>query len=276
MLIAPMPRLNVHGADLYYDDTREGSLPPVVFAHGLLWSGAMFDPQVAALRARRRCVRFDFRSQGRSANTREGCDIDTLADDAAAVIEALGVGPCHFVGLSMGGFVGLRLAAYRPALLRSLTLIASAADGEPAANVPKYRAMVLGARAVGVGPFASRVMKIMFGAPFLADPSRATERAALRAELEALDPRGVQPATEGVLSRRSVVHLLPRIQTPTQVISGEGDTAVVPARARRTAEGIAGARFVSIPRAGHTTTLEEPAAVTAALEAFFASVEGGA
>jgi len=57
------------------------------------------------------------------------------------------------------------------------------------------------------------------------------------------------------------------------VISGASDRAVVAARARRTAEGIPGARFVAIPRAGHTTTLEEPAAVTLALQEFFATAE---
>jgi pimeloyl-ACP methyl ester carboxylesterase len=270
-----MPRLTVHGAALHYDDTGAGAATPVVFAHGLLWSGAMFDPQVAALRATRRCVRFDFRSQGRSAFSDAGNDIDTLADDAAAVVAALGVGPCHFVGLSMGGFVGLRLAAYRPALLRSLTLIASAADPEPPRNAPKYRAMLLGARAVGMGPLVPSVMRIMFGEAFLRDPARAAERDALRAHLAALDVRATRRATEGVIRRRGVTHLLAGIRTPTQVIAGEADTAVVPARQRRTAEGIAGARFVSIPRAGHTTTLEEPAAVTAALEGFFAAVESG-
>ncbi len=270
-----MPRITVHGADLYFDDTgpTAGEAAPVVFAHGLLWSGAMFDPQVEALRGRHRCVRFDFRSQGRSALCDTGCDMDTLADDAAAVIEARGVAPCHFVGLSMGGFVGLRLAAYRPDLLRSLTLIASAADAEPRRNVPRYRAMTLGTRLVGVRPFAPRVLRILFGEAFLTDPSRADERSVLRERLLALDPVGVQRATEGVLSRRSVEHLLGRIRTPTQVISGEGDTAVAPARARRTAGLIDGGRFVQIPRAGHTATLEEPAEVTAALRAFFDTVE---
>ena len=268
-----MPRITVHGADLHYDDTAFGDATPAVFAHGLLWSGAMFDPQVEALRAERRCVRFDFRSQGRSAYSDEGNDIDTLTDDAVAVIESLGVAPCHFVGLSMGGFVGLRIAAARPDLLRSLTLIASAADPEPRRNVPKYRAMLLGARFTGLRPFVPAVMKIMFGESFLRDPARADERAALAAKLAALDPKGVRRATEGVIGRRGVTHLLGRIHTPTQVISGEGDTAVVPARARRTAAAIAGARFVAIPRAGHTTTLEEPALVTAALREFFAKVE---
>jgi pimeloyl-ACP methyl ester carboxylesterase len=55
------------------------------------------------------------------------------------------------------------------------------------------------------------------------------------------------------------------------VISGAEDAAVVPARSRRTGEQIAGARFVTIPHAGHTSAIEEPDAVNAALSAFWAS-----
>ena len=67
--------------------------------------------QVAAFRDRFRCVAWDHRGQGRSELTEGGYDMDTLADDAAALIAQLGIAPVHFVGLSMGGFVGMRLAA---------------------------------------------------------------------------------------------------------------------------------------------------------------------
>ena len=133
-----MPTLQVNGAELFYDERGSGS-ETVVFAHGLLFDGRMFDAQVAALSGRFRCLTFDFRGQGRSAVTPDGYDMDTLADDAAALIEALGASPCHFVGLSMGGFVGLRLASRRPELLRSLALVDSSADPEPADNLPRYR-----------------------------------------------------------------------------------------------------------------------------------------
>src|SRR5262249_12035516 len=93
-----MPKLRVNGAELYYEDTGPGA-NPVVFAHGLLWSGRMFDAQVAALRGRHRCVTFDFRGQGQSDVTATGYDMETLTEDAAALIETLGIGPCHFVGL---------------------------------------------------------------------------------------------------------------------------------------------------------------------------------
>jgi 3-oxoadipate enol-lactonase len=65
----------------------------------------MFDAQVDALQSRFRCVRMDFRGQGESEVTRSGYDLDTLADDAIALIESLGGAPMHLLGFSMGGMV---------------------------------------------------------------------------------------------------------------------------------------------------------------------------
>jgi pimeloyl-ACP methyl ester carboxylesterase len=266
-----MPKLQVNGVELHYEERGTGPTT-IVFSHGLLWSGRMYDEQVAALSARHRCIAYDHRGQGRSQVPDGGYDMDTVADDAAALIGALGAAPCHFVGLSMGGFVGLRLAARRPALLRSLTLIESAADAEPRLNVPKYRAMAWVGRTLGFGLLASPIMKIMFARPFLTDPARAGLRAAMREQLLANDKLGAVRATEGVVSRRAVEDELGRIAMPTLVLHGAEDAAIVPARARKMASAIAGARWVTIPRAGHTSTVEEPAAVTRELAAFLDSV----
>ena len=58
------------------------------------------------------------------------------------------------------------------------------------------------------------------------------------------------------------------VRMPTLAIHGEADAAVAPSRARRLAEAIPGARWVEIPRAGHCSTIEEPAAVAATIDAF--------
>lgn len=261
-----MPTVEVNGTSLYYEARGAGA--PIVFSHGLLWSGRMFDAQVEALAARYRCITYDHRGQGRSARAPAPYDMELLADDAAALIERLGAAPCHFVGLSMGGFVGLRLAIARPALLRSLTLIESAADPEPRWNVPKYRAMLFAARWVGLGPFVPIVMRIMFGAPFLRDPARAALRRQMAEALAALDVTRVAPALESVVRRRPVLDALGRVATPTLMLHGAADRAIVLGRARRTVQAIPRARFVVLPRAGHTATIEEPAAVTRELAAF--------
>jgi pimeloyl-ACP methyl ester carboxylesterase len=195
-----------------------------------------------------------------------GYDMDTLAADAKALIEDVGP-PVHFVGLSMGGFVGMRLAARHPALLRSLSLLATAGDAEPAKNIPRYRAMAVISR-IWMRPLLGSVMKIMFGDAFVHDAARRDQRDELARHLLELDKTGMTRALDGVIRRAAVDDELPRIGVPTLVLAGEDDHAIVPDRQRRTAARIPGAELVMVPRAGHTSTLEEPAAVTAALTSF--------
>jgi pimeloyl-ACP methyl ester carboxylesterase len=269
-----MATRSIHGVEIYYEDSG-GDGVPIVFSHGLLWSGRMFAAQVAALRDRHRCVSYDHRGQGRSGSSPAPYDMEQVYEDAVELLEQLKLGPCHFVGLSMGGFVGMRLAIRRPELLRSLTLIDTAGDPEPFLNVPKYKAMSLFARLFGYRPLLAPVMKIMFARPFLRDAARVELRRAQEAEILSLRQPRVEAALHSVTSRRPVLNQLGRIRTPTQVVHGAEDAAIVPARARRTCDAIPGARWVEIPRAGHTSTVEEPAAVTAALSSFIESVAGG-
>jgi 3-oxoadipate enol-lactonase len=143
----------------------------------------MFDTQVALFDERDRCVAFDFRGQGKSEVTRNGYDMETLYEDAVALIEQLGCAPCHFLGLSMGGFIGLRLAARRSELLRPLILLETSADPEPSEDVAKYRQLTFVARWFGLGLVVDRVMPVMFGRTFLTDPARAEERRAWRGRM---------------------------------------------------------------------------------------------
>ncbi|HEX5724354.1 MAG TPA: alpha/beta fold hydrolase, partial [Longimicrobiaceae bacterium] len=277
-----MPTLRVNGARLYYEEHGAEPGPDtqtIVFAHGLLWSGRMFDPQVAELsvpdpgeaRPRYRCITFDFRGQGRSEVTADGYDMDTLTDDAAALLEALGVPFCHFVGLSMGGFVGMRLALRRPELLRSLVLMETSADPEPAENVPRYRAMGRVVRIfgrLGMRMVMPRVMRIMFGRKFLEDPARAADRRLWRRRGIENDPVGVTRALQGVIDREGVYDGIERITVPTLVMVGDQDVATVAAKAERIAARIPGSRLVVIPGAGHTASVEEPAFVNRMLATF--------
>ena len=121
-----MPNLDVNGTTLFYKDTGPGSTgETIVFSHGLLWNTALFAPQIAALRDRYRCVAWDHRGQGKSASGphRNCIGMELVWQDAVALIEKLGLGAVHFVGLSMGGFVAMRMAARRPDLVKTLVLL---------------------------------------------------------------------------------------------------------------------------------------------------------
>jgi pimeloyl-ACP methyl ester carboxylesterase len=79
-----------------------------------------------------------------------------------------------------------------------------------------------------------------------------------------------------VIERAGVVDELARITCPTLVLVGEEDVATVPAKSERIRDLIAGATLVRIPEAGHSSSVEQPAAVTAALAAFLQQVDGPA
>lgn len=266
-----MPEIQVNGANLHYEDRGQGE-ETIVFAHGLLWSGAMFAAQVAALEDDYRCITFDFRGQGQSEVTPSGYDIDTLAADAVALIRQLDVAPCHFLGLSMGGFVALRLGIRHPELLHSLILMETSADPEPEENVRSYRLLGIIGRWLGLGLIAGRVMPIMFGQKFMDDPARAEERARWRRRLLANDRRGLYRALQGVIARDGVYDQIDQIPIPTLIVVGDQDVAIVPANAERMHARIPDSRLVVVPGAGHTSTVEEPEAVNAALATFLESV----
>ena len=86
-----MPTLEIDGTALYYEDTGPGSTgQTIVFSHGLLWSTEQFAPQIAALRARYRCVAWDHRGQGRSgADHREHIGMELVWQDAVHLLETV-------------------------------------------------------------------------------------------------------------------------------------------------------------------------------------------
>jgi len=102
-----MPTFTCEGATIHYTDTGPPAGRPgastVFFGHGLLFSGWMFRPQIAALQSQYRCVAIDWRGQGGSPACSDGYGMDTLTEDAVALIGLLKVAPVHYVGLSMGG-----------------------------------------------------------------------------------------------------------------------------------------------------------------------------
>lgn len=262
-----MAMQRINGTMLWVEDTgpRSDAQPTILFSHGLLFSTALFAPQIAALRGQYRCVAYDHRGQGQSAKSDlRSIDMELLYQDAVELVESLGVGPVHFVGLSMGGFVGMRMAARRPDLVRSLALLETSADGEPAENWTKYRALSAAARVFGLAPVADRVMPILFAKSTLNDVSRAADVARWRAQLIG-NRRDIWRAVNGVIERNAIYPELKQIRCPTLVLVGDEDVATVPAKSERLAAAIAGATLTRVPRAGHSSSLEAPEAVTAAL-----------
>jgi len=272
-----MPTLQVNGTSVAFTDTGaprdRADAPTIVFGHGLLFSGWMFTDQIAALSQQYRCVAIDWRGQGATPPAADGkYDMDTLALDAAAVIEALGAGAVHYVGLSMGGFVGMRLAARRPDLIRSLTLLDTSADPEEPSAAIQDKALAIVFRAFGLGPVRGPVQKIMFAPPFLADPRSGALIEEWMTQVASQDRGAVRQAVLAVANRKGVADELGKIGAPTLVVVGEQDKPTPVEKARRIHAGIAGSRLEIVPDCGHSSTIEQPKALTELITDFVGTV----
>ncbi len=249
---------------MYYIDEGSGT-ETIVFSHGLLLSGEMFRAQIDHFKSRYRCIAYDHRGQGQSEVTESGYDMDSLYLDAVALIENLQLGPVHFVGLSMGGFIGMRLAARKPSLLKSVTLMDTSADVEP--NKFKYKILNLIFGVAGSKPIINKIMPILFGKTFLENPDRAEECFYWRQHILKLR-KSITRSVEGVINRNEVYHELKDIALPTLIIVGDEDVATIPEKAKRIHKQINGSVLEIIEGAGHSSSIEQPEKVNKVLETF--------
>lgn len=268
-----MPEIVLNGATVHYQIAGDRT-ESVLFAHGLLLNAGIFDGQIAALQRRYRCISFDFRGHGLSSVALPGYDVETLYADTVGIIERLAV-PCHFVGLSLGGIVGLRIAIRRPELLRSLALFSTTAEAESNFNKVLYRVLSLLAVLFGLRWVVGLIMPTMFGKTFLKDPARAEVRHAWRRHLVANGRLRAALAVGVLLNRSAILDEIHRITTPTLIVVGEEDPAIAKGEAVRIHSQIANSRLVKIPLAGHLVTVENPGATNQLLEAFFQDASSG-
>lgn len=261
-----MPTLSINGAQIYYEDSapnqdnlpQDQQKPVLLFAHGLLWGTHLYDKQVEHFKSSYRCIAFDFRGQGKSEVTKSGYDMDSLAEDAIALLEALEISKCHLVGLSMGGYVAQRVALKRPGLLHSLILLDTGAEAENPEKKADYKKMLRAIHWLGMKRISKKVMPIMFGETFLNDKSRKQEYKTWLEHLRQNNKKGAMRATAGVIERDGVLSRLPGINLPTLIVVGDEDKPTPYEEAQKMHFAIKGSKLAVIKQAGHSTPVEQP------------------
>jgi 3-oxoadipate enol-lactonase len=267
-----MPTIRANGVELFYKESGSGP-ETIVFSHGLLMDHTMFEPQRAAFEKQYRVIAYDHRAQGQSQDPGRGYDMSTVADDAAILIRSLNAAPCHFAGLSMGGFVGMRLAARHPDLIRTLTLMNTTATREKLPNRVKYAFLAQMVKIFSPAPFTPIAVKELFGRTTRTSPEKRDLMQEWTAKLRSR-PRNIAHSLQAVMKRREFrASEMAAIRCPTLVITGEDDTAQPPANSASLFTGIRGARLINIPGAGHSSSLEQPEAVIAAIRELLHATE---
>ncbi|MEV1287354.1 3-oxoadipate enol-lactonase [Micromonospora sp. NPDC049679] len=230
--------------------------PVLLLANSLGSTIAMWEPQLPRLTAGFRVVRFDTRGHGRSPVPAGPYALADLGADVLALLDRLDVERAHFAGLSLGGMVGMWLAAHAPQRVDRLVLCCTSARlGPPEAWAERARTV----RAQGTAAVADAVVQRWFTPAYAARHSPRI--AAMRAMVAATPAEGYASCCTAI-QEMDLVPALPRITAPTLVIAGADDPATPPVHASTIAGHLAGARVTVVPDAAHLANVEQPDRVT--------------
>jgi len=242
--------------DVNYREDGAPGAPVLVLSHALGLSMAMWDPQVAPLSRAFRVVRYDHRGHGGSPVPAGRYRIEDLGRDVLRLIDRLALERVAFCGLSLGGMVGLWLAANAPERVDRLVVCCAAAR-MPRPNDYAERAKLV--RAQGMDAIADRVIGRWFTPAFLT--RRPDAVAGIKALLLATPPEGYAATCEA-LAAMDLLDDLPRIVASTRVIAAAEDQSTPPEQSQEIARRIPGAELVVIPDAAHLANVEQPEAIT--------------
>jgi YbgC/YbaW family acyl-CoA thioester hydrolase len=257
-------RITVNGVNLAVD--LRGSGPAILFVHGFPLDHTIWEPQLQALDGWRR-IAPDLRGMGLSDAPDLGYSMATYADDLAALLDTLGVERAVLCGLSMGGYVVFEFLRRWRGRAAGIVLVDTRAEADGIEAKRARDAHAAQARDKGAAAIADTMLPRMLAPSATATKPELVER--VRALMAATPVAGIVGALGAMRDRPDSTALLPTLtDLPALVITGAEDQITPPASGAAMAAAIPGARFVTIAGAGHLSTLEEPAATTAALRTF--------
>ncbi|MGE5596229.1 MAG: alpha/beta fold hydrolase [Hyphomicrobiales bacterium] len=261
-MFAELPK----GPRLYYEVAGEG--PPLLFVSGLGGNHTAWTLTVPQFAKRWQCITFDNRGTGESDVPPGPYTIEEMADDAAALLEVLGIEGAACVGVSLGASV-LQAMAYRhPARIARLVLISAF----PSYTEVQHRWLDahIALRKAGLDPLSSFVAQSpwTFTAKTLGDHDGLIRLARLLLE----QPN--RTTDEGFFAQAAAIRNfdsrpnLPRVTAPTLVLTGAEDVLTPIAQAVEIAELIPNAHLQVLPRGGHGMVGEYHDDVMRAVRAF--------
>jgi 3-oxoadipate enol-lactonase/4-carboxymuconolactone decarboxylase len=254
-----------HAPELHTALDGPTTAPPLILGPSIGTSLAVWEPQLPALARAHRVLRWDLPGHGGSPAALLPPDGGaTIADLAALVLrlaDAHGWERFAYAGISIGGAVGLHLAAHHPDRVASLAVVCSSAHFAEA-SVWRERAKLV--REQGTEAMVASRPGLWFSEEFA-----TTQRGrALLQDLRQTDRAGYAACCD-VLADYDVRKVLPSITAPTLVVAGRDDPATPPPHAREIADAVPGASLVEVAHAAHLAGVECPEAVTSALVTHF-------
>jgi 3-oxoadipate enol-lactonase len=259
-------------SDVHLASSLEGpdGAPVVILANPIGTRRAIWDAQARVLRGRYQLLRFELRGHGepgaRSDAPPGSYSIGELGTDVLGLMREHGIATAAYCGISIGGMIGLWLAANAPERITSLVVCCAALTPMPSRQAWLDRAALV--RSGGMAAISEMIPPRWFTPDFI-----AREPAAVSFVLDMLlgtDPGGYAGCGEAIAAM-DLRPALGSIKAPTLVIAGAEDQAAPPWQGAMTAIGIPGSRLKVIRGASHLAPYQTPGPVTDAILAHLAA-----
>ncbi|MFF2197795.1 alpha/beta fold hydrolase [Streptomyces sp. NPDC058157] len=258
-------RAAVNGIETAY--VTSGAGEPLVLLHGGEGHRGQFDILLPLLGDGIRAIRYDQRDTGDTRNGPEPYDLGRLADDCAALAQALGYERVHVLGVSFGGMIAMQMALRHPERIASLVLAATA----PSLSMTED----LTDRFAALEPGEEE----QFMLDLVLTPEGQAADPRLVSELErALRSRPVEAGTRRAAAARDhdCAARLAEIAVPTLVLHGADDPVIRPSVAEFTASRIPRAHLELLPHTRHGITFEARARTATLVREFVLAHPTGA
>jgi 3-oxoadipate enol-lactonase len=227
--------------------------PVVTLTHPLGATLALWDEHVTTLTKLCRVLRYDVRGHGGSEVLPGPYTLEQMSGDLVDLLDTLGIAETHFVGVSMGGLIGMTAALAHPRRIASLALCDTTACYGSVMR-PMWEDRIRMAETEGMTQaLVDRTMAIWFTEAFRSRRPEAVERIA--AMLRRSDPRGYAAAIRAI-GFVDLTERIAAIRCPTLVVVGEQDPGTPPAMARVIHEHIPGSQLLVLPDAAHCAVVE--------------------
>lgn len=251
--------IRANGQKLYFEVHGEG--PPLVLVMGIGYDATLWTlAQVPALGQMFQVVIFDNRDVGRSSTASGPYTIADMADDVAALMDALDIERAHLLGLSMGGMIAQEFALRHAARLHRLVLSGCGAAPARVAFDPIRTWNWVKATDKTGEVFACQQFTWLFSNAFLRNREAVQQTVSvLTSNPNPVGPEAYNRQAEAYL-RYDALDRLADLRSPTLVIVGEQDLLTPPWICREVADRIPGSRFEIIKGAGssHVVPIERP------------------
>ena len=247
-----------------YELTGQEGAPVVMLSHSLASSMVMWNPQLVSLEAHFQVLRYDMRGHGDSDAPDGAYTLELLAEDAIALLDALGIDTAHFVGLSIGGMIGQGLALDHADRLKSLALCDTSAIMPDEAQ-PILQERIAAARESGMADQVDGTMERWFTPQYLKENPPEVEM--IRQQVRATPLAGYIGCSKA-LGGLNYLERLPEIKLATLIMVGEEDPGTPVAASEAIHERIAGSQLVILPSARHLSNIEQAEAFNQSLMGF--------